>query len=125
FIASIVLATVSVFFELTPIWVIYRLVEAVIAGEMDLTFFLVHAGIALVAIILQGLTFGTATGLSHRVAFDVIYRLRMTMARHMARLPLGYFSDRRSGDAKKLIIDEPESLELVIAHGLPEGTSAL
>lgn len=125
FASSIVLATISVFFELTPIWVIYRLVEAVVAGNADLPFFLSHAGIALGAILLQGLTFGTATALSHRVAFDVIYRIRMAMARHMAKLPLGYFADRRSGDAKKLIIDEPESLELVIAHGLPEGTSAL
>ncbi len=125
FISSILLATISVFFELTPIWVVYRLVEAVVAGNADLSFFLVHASIALGAILLQGLSFGTATALSHRVAFDVIYRIRMTMARHMARLPLGYFADRRSGDAKKLIIDEPESLELVIAHGLPEGTSAL
>ncbi|WEK02987.1 MAG: ABC transporter ATP-binding protein [Candidatus Devosia phytovorans] len=125
FVSSILLATISVIFELTPIWVVYRLVEAVVAGNTDLSFFLVHAGIALGAILLQGLTFGTATALSHRVAFDVIYRIRTTMARHMAKLPLGYFADRRSGDAKKLIIDEPESLELVIAHGLPEGTSAL
>jgi ATP-binding cassette, subfamily B, bacterial IrtA/YbtP len=43
----------------------------------------------------------------------------------MARLPLGYFSDRPSGDAKKLVIDEPEKLELIIAHGLPEGVSAV
>lgn len=125
FVASIGMATVSVFFELTPIWVVYRLVAAIIAGTASLGDFMLYAGIALVAIVLQGATFGTATALSHRAAFDVIYRTRMSMARHMARLPLGYFSDRRSGDAKKLIIDEPESLELVIAHGLPEGTSAL
>lgn len=124
-VASIILATISVFFELVPIWVVYRLVSAAIDGSATLDFFLIHAGIALGAILLSFLTLGTALTQSHIAAFNVLYRLRLMIARHLAKLPLGYFSGRRSGDAKKLIIDEPERLELIVAHGLPEGVSAL
>ena len=124
-VASMILATVSVFFELVPIWVVYRLVSGAIDGSATLDFFLIHAGIALGAILLSFATLGTALAQSHIAAFNVLYRLRLMIARHLARLPLGYFSGRRSGDAKKLIIDEPERLELIVAHGLPEGVSAL
>ena len=51
--------------------------------------------------------------------------LRLALARHLARLPMGWFLGRRSGGAKKLIVDEPERLELIVAHGLPEGVSSI
>ncbi|MCE8421859.1 ABC transporter ATP-binding protein, partial [Rhodovulum sulfidophilum] len=51
--------------------------------------------------------------------------LRLALARHLARLPMGWFLGKRSGGAKKLIVDEPERMELIVAHGLPEGVSSL
>ncbi|CAM5489894.1 Vitamin B12 import ATP-binding protein BtuD [Mycolicibacterium aubagnense] len=123
--AAIMLATVAVGAELLPVWCVYRVASAAIEGTMDWTFVLIHAAIALTGVAFGVLALGLSLALSHVVAFDVIYRLRLDIARHMARLPLGYFADRRSGDAKKLVIDEPEKLETIVAHGLPEGTSAL
>jgi len=125
FIPAIFLATLAVVAELVPIWVVYKLVVAGIDGALTWQFVLSQAGLAAAAILIGAAALGAALGLSHIVAFDVIYRLRQALARHMARLPLGYFADRRSGDAKKIVIDEPEKLELIIAHGLPEGVSAL
>lgn len=123
--STLVLATVAVACELVPVWTVYRLVGDFIAGSVTWSGVLEMAAIALVAVLAGFSAMGLALGLSHVVAFDAIYRLRLGVARHMARLPLGYFSDRPSGDAKKLVIDEPEKLELIIAHGLPEGVSAV
>ncbi len=122
---AVLLAIVAVGCELLPVWCVYRVVSAAIEGSADWRFVLTHAAIALAGVLFGFLALGLSLALSHVVAFDVIYRLRLDMARHMARLPLGYFVDRRSGDAKKLVVDEPEKLETIIAHGLPEGTSAL
>ncbi len=119
------LATLSTACELVPIWAVYRVIDAAIAGSLDWGFGLFYAGLALAGIVIGYTMLGWALGLSHIVAFDAIYRLRLAIARHMARLPLGYFATRKSGDAKKLVVDEPEKLELIVAHGLPEGVSAL
>lgn len=124
-IAATLLATLAVAAELVPIWVVYRIVVTSFAGGLDWPFVLAQAGIAASAIVIGFAAMGLALGLSHVVAFDVIHRLRLALSRHMARLLLGYFANRPSGDAKKMVVDEPERLELVIAHGLPEGVSAL
>lgn len=118
-------ATVSVALELVPVYAIYRLLDAALAGTLTVSLAGLYAVIALVAVVGTWLALGTSTTISHKVAFAAIYRLRLAIARHLARLPLGYFADRRSGEAKKLMIDDPEKLELIVAHGIPEGISAL
>ncbi|EYR78371.1 iron import ATP-binding/permease protein IrtA [Shinella sp. DD12] len=122
---AVALATLSVFLQLVPVWTVYRIIDAAVAGGLVWRFAVENAVLAFGAILLGSLMMGLTLGLSHVVAFDTIHRLRHAMARHMARLPLGYFSDWPSGDAKKLVIDEPEKLEGIIAHGLPEGVSSL
>ncbi len=125
FICVLGAAIASAFLELVPVWSIYQLVRAVIDGNADFSLFLFHAGISAGAIVLGYGLFCFSTILAHIVAFNAIYSLRLEISRHMARLPLGYLAGRSSSDAKKLIVDEPEKLESVFAHGLPDGISAL
>ncbi len=118
-----VLATVAVGLELVPIWAVWRAVSGLAAGaEVP---FLRLALIALLAMVAGAALMGLAMGLSHLAAFRLIHALRLALARHLARLPMGWFLGRRSGGAKKLIVDEPERLELIVAHGLPEGVSSI
>lgn len=84
-----------------------------------------YALLMLVVIPIGYLCFGLATRLSHITAFHLIHDLRMRMARHLARLTMGQVAGMRSGTAKQTIISEPEKLELMIAHAIPEGSSAL
>ncbi len=122
---AILLATAAVACELAPIVVVYKVVTAALTGTLGPAYLVGAAGLALLAVVVGYALMGLSVGLSHVVAFDVLCRLRLALARHLARLPIGWFADRKSGDAKKLIIDEPESMELIFAHGIPEGVSAL
>ncbi len=122
---AILLATLAVILELVPVYIITVFVGEVIAGSLTITSLLTLVGIALAAVMLGYLVMGASTMIAHLVAFGAIYQLRLSLSRHLARLPLGYFADRNSGDAKKLVIDDPEKLELVVAHGTPEGISAI
>ncbi|CAI9418113.1 Vitamin B12 import ATP-binding protein BtuD [Pleomorphomonas sp. T1.2MG-36] len=122
---AILLATAAVACELAPIVVVCKVVTPALSGTLGPAYLLGAAGLALLAVVVGYGLMGLAVGLSHVVAFDVLCRLRLALARHLARLPIGWFADRKSGDAKKLIIDEPESMELIFAHGIPEGVSAL
>lgn len=114
---AIGLATLAVAFEIVPIWVVYRVIVAVIEQSADFDFFLLQAGIALIAILASTLFLGLALGLSHIVAFNILYDIRLSLARHMSSLPLGFLKQQRSGDVKKALIDDSEQLELIVAHG--------
>jgi len=120
---SALLATLSVALELVPLWAVWRAGSGFAAGaEVP---YLRLALVALGAVVLGFALMGLALSLSHLAAFRLIHALRLALARHLARLPMGWFSGRRSGEAKKLIVDEPERLELIVAHGLPDGISAV
>lgn len=122
---SAFLATIAVVLELVPVWVVWRLVTALIEGVANHALFASHALMALAAVVVGHLLMAVAMGLSHVAAFCLIHALRLALARHLAHLPMGWFADRRSGGAKKLIVDEPERMEVLVAHGLPEGVSSV
>lgn len=77
------------------------------------------------AIVPHAVSSAYSTALSHRAAFTVLHDLRVAIAKRVAGWPLGFFGGRRSGDVKKLMIDEAEKLELLLAHGIPDVVAAL
>lgn len=124
--AAILFATLSALLEMVPIWLIYELVMAVaMTGGLISEAALISAfGIAS-SVIFSFLLFAIATGLSHRAAYGLLYDLRMALARQIAKLPLGFFLNWRGGQAKHVIVSDPERLEILIAHAIPEGVSAI
>lgn len=122
---AITLATVSALLDLVPIWVIYKLVSLLVSGTAETVWFWAAAAGLMVLIPFSFFTFGMATRASHQVAFNLLCALRLRLARHIARMPMGRVGQMRSGQAKQLMITEPEELELMIAHAIPEGTSAV
>ncbi|MEM8991921.1 MAG: ABC transporter ATP-binding protein [Pseudomonadota bacterium] len=121
---AVALASGSVLLDMVPLWAVYQLTQSVASGTAEPALFWPLAALTAVTIPFGYFLFGLATRQSHTVAFNMIYDLRMRVARHIARLPMGYFSTRRSGQAKQTIVTEPERLELLVAHAMPEGTSA-
>jgi ATP-binding cassette, subfamily B, bacterial IrtA/YbtP len=69
--------------------------------------------------------FGLALYVSHLAAYDLLYRLRVRMAERLARVPLGWFSNRRSGALKKVMADDVERLEIFLAHAVPDLAAAM
>jgi ATP-binding cassette subfamily B protein IrtA len=120
---SAAMATFAVALELVPVWAVWRAVSGWATGtEVPFPWL---ALISLLAVIMAAALMGLSLALSHLAAFRLIHALRLALARHLARLRMGWFLGRRSGSAKTLIVDEPERMELIIAHGLPEGISAV
>ncbi len=63
--------------------------------------------------------------LSHIAAFDILYEFRVKLSNKLAKLPLGFFSDKTSGSIKKVMSDDVERIELFIAHHIPDIVSSL
>ncbi len=62
---------------------------------------------------------------SHIAAFRILYGLRMKLAGHLGKLPLGYLSQTSTGAVKKVLEQNVEKVEAFIAHQLPDMVNAL
>lgn len=62
---------------------------------------------------------------SHISAFRILYSLRMRLAEHLARLPMGYHTRRSSGAIKKTLEMSVEKIEGFIAHQLSDFIGAV
>ncbi|MPM19559.1 Vitamin B12 import ATP-binding protein BtuD [bioreactor metagenome] len=61
-----------------------------------------------------------STLLSHKAAFEIIHRLRLRFAHHIARLPMGYHTANATAKTRKIMKDSINQLETFIAHQLPD-----
>ncbi len=81
--------------------------------------------ICLVAFGCYGMLMFVSLMCSHIAAFNILYELRVATTRKMARLPLGFFTGRTTGDLKKIIGEDVERIELFVAHHIPDLTGAI
>jgi ATP-binding cassette subfamily B protein IrtA len=122
---SVGLALVATVLEVALYYVVFRAVDELVAGVATASSLQRLALVAAACVMARHVMFSIATGVSHVAAFEVIYGLRRRMADKLARLPLGYFDMRRSGELKKVMVDDVERLELFLAHGIPEMAGAI
>ena len=57
---------------------------------------------------------------SHLAAFRILYGLRVSLSRHIGRLPLGYLNGTSTGTIKKTMEQNIEKIENFIAHTIPD-----
>ena len=62
---------------------------------------------------------------SHRSAYHTLENLRLHLQSKLEKQPLGAIQEKGVGVWKKMFIDDIESMELLLAHALPEGLSNL
>ena len=80
-------------------------------------FWIVIAGFA----ILLNLLFTFLGGLGcHKVAFKTLYTYRINIMEHLGKLPIGFFSKNTSGSIQKVMDENIEKLEGIIAHMMPD-----
>lgn len=82
------------------------------------------AAIAL-CMILYAVFYVKGLSFSHRSAYHTLKNLRISLQGRLEKLPLGTIQEKGVGSLKKLFIDDIESIELLLAHALPEGIANL
>lgn len=122
---SVALTIVATALQVALFYIVFRAVDEIVSGSATPAGLQRLALIAAACVLGRHIVFAAATGVSHVAGFEVIHGLRLRMADRLGRLPLGYFDSRRSGELKKVMVDDVERLELFLAHGIPEMTAAL
>ncbi len=117
---SMICGLISGLMVIVPYMAIYQIIEALYIGEFSEALMLQH-GLAIAAsVVLRYLFMAAGIMLSHKGAYNALYRVRSMIVSHMARVPLGSLSQRHTGEIKKVISEDIEKLELFLAHHLPE-----
>lgn len=61
--------------------------------------------------------------LSHESAYHTLENIRISLQGKLEKQPLGIIQEKGVGAIKKMFIDDIETIELLLAHAIPEGLS--
>ena len=119
---SIILASLSVLLGVAAYLLVHRLImlfaEQSAPALLNVSIF---AAAILAALFLKTYLLGCALELSHINAYKILGELRKAIAEKLIRMPMGEIKKRTAGNLKMHIVDDVESMELVLAHMIPEG----
>ena len=124
--AATAIVLVSVLMGVLPFVLAYQVIAPLVMGEsIGASFIISRVALVLVCLVLQALFYGWGLNLSHKAAYDTLLRLRTALQKRFEKLPLGVIQDKGTGTVKKLFVDDVDSLEVLLAHSMPEGIANL
>jgi energy-coupling factor transport system ATP-binding protein len=112
--------------SVAPYFGVYTLIERLLSG-VGLTLRTALPAILTVLIfgVLYAITYTVGLQLSHKAAYHTLENLRVSLQGRLESQPLGNVQDLGTGAVKKLFNDDIESIELMLAHVIPEGIANL
>lgn len=120
--ASAAVMTVGMVMNIIPFLFIYQLIRPLLMHETVSAAYVIVRIIAIaVCGVLYAVFYVHGLSLSHRAAYHTLKNLRLSLQRKMEAQPLGVIQEKGVGSVKKTFIDDIESIELLLAHALPEG----
>ncbi|MCR8846414.1 ABC transporter ATP-binding protein/permease [Paenibacillus sp. SC116] len=127
---SVIFSVLSSLLQIVPFIAVYNIIKelfehaqhaAAIDGEV-----IVYWGIvSLVSLLAALIAIYISAMSSHIAAFHILYQLRVRLADHIAKLPMGYHTKTATGELKKIIEISVEKVEKFIAHQIPDMLSAV
>lgn len=116
----------SVLMGVLPFVLAYQVISPLVMGNaVDTKYVCIRVIGVLICLILQAILYGWGLDVSHRAAYSTLLRLRTSLQKRFEAVPLGFIQDKGTGTIKKLFVDDVDSLEVLLAHSLPEGIANL
>lgn len=116
----------SVLMGVLPFVLAYQVISPLVMGEtVGISYVSMRVIGVLICLILQAVLYGWGLDVSHKAAYNTLLRLRTSLQKRFEALPLGFIQDKGTGTIKKLFVDDVDSLEVLLAHSLPEGIANL
>ena len=123
--ASVLCAFLSGLFVIGAYIGIYRLMDAVLLGTLTRKVLTDCIVLVTTTTILRMILLGLSGVLSHKGAYNTLFKVRCMIIDHLAKIPLGYINERSTGEIKTILNENIEKLELCLAHNIPELVSYL
>ena len=123
---SIAVMLSGIIMNVLPFLFLYQLLRPLLTGE-DVGPEYILARILAIAVcgVLYAFLYVKGLSLSHNAAYHTLQNLRISLQGKLERQPLGVIQEKGTGSLKKMFIDDIDSIELLLAHALPEGLANL
>ena len=125
FVLSVIRAVPGVAFSVAPYFAVVGIVKGLMAGERNLSYYLIQAGLIALMWLGRVLCHAFSTATSHRATFAVLGEIRKRCTEKLTRMPLGAVLQQSSGALKNTLIERIDSIETTLAHIVPEFTANL
>ena len=124
--AAIVVLLVGIVMNVLPFLFVYQIIRPLLMREPMMAEYVIWriAAIAVCAL-LYAVFYVWGLSLSHRSAYNTLKNLRISLQGKLEKQPLGAIQEKGVGAIKKMFIDDIETIELLLAHALPEGIANL
>lgn len=125
YLLSVILAVLSVLFELIPYYFVVEIVRNLLIHTGDMAVYGRLCIYMALCYILKIIFHCISTTLSHGATFEVLAELRKECSDKLGRMPLGEVHARSVGGLKSTIMERIDAIETTLAHVVPEFTSNL
>ena len=125
YVLSVVLAIIGVAFSLAPYFVVIGIVQGLMDGRKDFSYYLTRCLIMAAIWLGRVLFHALSTATSHKATFAVLGEIRKRCMEKLTRMPLGTVLEQSSGALKNTLIERIDSIETTLAHIVPEFTANL
>lgn len=124
-ILSVICAIISVISGVIPYWSVYQVISIFIDGPVLMSEVWKWCFVGIGAYVLRFAFYGVSTSLSHISAYTILENIRLSIAEHLMKAPLGTVIGESAGKLKSILVDRVETIELPLAHMIPECISNL
>ncbi len=118
---AIFLLSMGAVFSVVPYYVIYRIILLLTSHSTEPGVYIGAAAVILVSLLLKNLATEYGLKASHHLAYNTLAGMRKHAADKLLNMPMGNIQQYGSGELKKIFVENIEAMELVLAHGVPEG----
>ena len=125
YVLSVILAVIGVAFSVAPYFVVVGIVQGLMEGRQDFSFYLTRCLIMAALWLGRVLFHSFSTAASHVATFAVLGEIRKRCTEKLARMPLGAVLTQSSGALKNTLVERIDSIETTLAHIVPEFTANL
>ena len=125
YVLSVILAVIGVGFSVAPFFVVAGIIQGLMAGRQELSFYLTQCLIMAALWVGRVLFHAFSTATSHRATFAVLGEIRKRCMEKLTRMPLGIILSESSGALKNTLVERIDSIETTLAHIVPEFTANL
>lgn len=117
---SVICAILSVAAGLIPYWCVYQVITLFVGKIPLFSDVIPYCIVALTSYALRFLFYGISTTLSHVSAYTILENIRLSLAEKLLKAPLGVVLSQSVGHLKSILVDRVETIELPLAHMIPE-----
>ena len=130
FAASVLLSILGTLCQLVPFLSIYQVMAELLrhtaTGAALHTDFMIRWALYGLAGLIVGYVLAYAGGMmAHTFAYRVICGVRLKVAEHIGKLPMGYVTNNSIGKTKQVLDADVEQIETFLAHQLPDFVSTI